>query len=146
MKKLLSLLLAALLCCALLLGALAAEPEAAQSAADRLYGLGLFRGTGVAADGSPIYELERVPNRNEAVTMLVRLLGAEDEALSGDWETPFTDLADWAAPYVGYAYENGLTTGVSSTAFGGDAPVTGAQYVTLVLRALGYSDREGDFS
>lgn len=146
MKKLLSLLLAALLCCALPLGALAAEPEAAQSAADRLYGLELFRGTGVAADGSPIYELERVPNRNEAVTMLVRLLGAEDEALSGDWETPFTDLADWAAPYVGYAYENGLTTGVSSTAFGGDAPVTGAQYVTLVLRALGYSDREGDFS
>lgn len=49
--------------------------------------------------------------RSEAVTMLVRLLGRENEALSGKWETPFTDVPAWAEPYVGLAYENGLTTG-----------------------------------
>lgn len=139
---------AVILCLALLLclasPALAADDRAVQ-AAQELYSLGLFQGTGVNADGSPEFSLDRVPTRNEAVTMLVRLLGRESEALSGSWDTPFTDLVSWAEPYVGLAYENGLTDGVADKAFGGGGGVTGAQYITLVLRALGYSDSEGDF-
>lgn len=77
--------------------------------------------------------------------MLVRLLGKEDEALAGDWNTPFTDVADWAKPYVGYAYANGLTAGVSQTRFGSESSVTAAQFLTFVLRALGYESGK-DFS
>ena len=55
-----------------------------------------------------------------------------------DWNTPFTDVADWAKPYVGYAYANGLTAGVSQTRFGSESSVTAAQFLTFVLRALGY--------
>ena len=58
--------------------------------------------------------------------------------LSGSWDTPFTDVAAWAKPYVGYAYANKLTSGTSDTAFGGSATVTASQYLTFVLRALGY--------
>ena len=58
--------------------------------------------------------------------------------------TPFTDVPAWAGPYVGYAYENGLTKGVSDTAFGSKETVTAAEYLTFVLRALGY-DSETDF-
>lgn len=59
--------------------------------------------------------------------------------------TPFTDVADWAKPYVGYAYANGLTAGVSQTRFGSESSVTAAQFLTFVLRALGYESGK-DFS
>lgn len=117
---------------------LAASDEAIQ-AANALYELGLFQGTGANADGTPNFDLDRTPTRHEAVTMLVRLLGKEDEAKAGTWETPFTDVDDWAKPYVGYAYTNGLTTGTSETTFGGANTIDAPQYLTFVLRALGYT-------
>ena len=117
--------------------AFAASDEAV-TAADALHELGLFNGTGTDANGKPIYDLDRAPTRHEAVTMLVRILGKEEEAKSGNWNIPFTDVADWAKPYVGYAYANGLTSGTGATTFGGNATVTASQYITFVLRALGY--------
>ena len=107
--------------------------------ANTLNGLGLFSGTGTNPDGTPIYALEQTPNRHQAVTMLVKLLGKEQEALNGTWTTPFTDVANWAKPYVGYAYNNGLTSGTSATTYGGNNPVTATQYLTFVLSALGYT-------
>ena len=80
----------------------------------------------------------------QAVTMLVRLLGKEAEAKAGTWTVPFSDLADWARPYVGYAYANGLTNGLSAERFGSDDKVTANQHLTFILRALGYSS-ERDF-
>ena len=113
-----------------------------QVAADTLHGLGLFKGVGTKDDGSPDYALERSLSRQEAVTMLVRLLGKEQQAQNGQWDIPFTDVDAWAIPYVGYAYANGLTTGMSDTSFGGRQQVTAAQYLTFVLRALNYASGE----
>ncbi len=141
MKRLFSLLLAlALAGSILLLPAQAADPVTAQSSAQLLYDLGLFRGTGTRPDGSPEFDLDRAPTRAEAVTMLVRLLGAEDKALSSVQAMPFTDVPDWARPYVSYAYRLGLTKGLSDTQFGTYTSVTAAQYLTFVLRAMGYAD------
>ena len=108
-------------------------------AAERLYALGLFQGVGDNADGTPNFALDRVPTRHEAVTMLVRLLGQEEAAKNETWTTPFTDVAEWAKPYVGYAYTTGLTTGTSATTYGGYDTITASQYLTFVLRALGYT-------
>ena len=143
MKNILSALLVLLLLLAAAPCVLAAD-SAAQESADALHELGLFNGTGSNADGTPDYDLDRALTRHEAVTMLVRMLGKEEAAKDGSWTIPFTDVADWAVPYVGYAYKNGLTKGVSDTAFGGDSPVSAAQYITFVLRALGY-DSSRDF-
>ena len=136
-KKLISLLLFLMLCAAMAVPAFAASDKAV-AAADALYELGLFKGVGDNEDGTPNYDLDRGLTRQEAVTLLVRLLGKEAEALAGTWKTPFTDVADWAKPYVGFAFENGLTNGVSATLFGSEALVTATQYLTFVLRALGY--------
>ncbi len=106
--------------------------------ANSLYALGLMQGTGVNQDGTPSFELNRAPTRAEAVAMLIRLLGKEKEALYGTWSTPFYDVPDWAKPYVGYAYASGLTQGMGSNTFGSDYSVTASQYITFVLRALGY--------
>ena len=143
MKRIIAVLLVLALSLSIAPSAFAATDESI-AAADRLYKLGLFEGTGTDADGNPIYDLDRAPTRHEAVTMLVRLLGKEEEALSGKWTIPFTDVADWAKPYVGYAYTHKLTDGIDAAKFGGNNPVTATQYLTFVLRALGY-DSTADF-
>jgi len=101
---------------------------------DALVELDILRGTGESL------ELDRTPTRAEAVTMIVRLDGGEEAASKGGFEHPFTDVPEWADGYVGYAYENGITKGISDTLFDSDSPVTGQQYVTMVLRTLGYTD------
>ncbi|WP_161845355.1 S-layer homology domain-containing protein [Pseudoflavonifractor sp. 524-17] len=116
----------------------ASTPKAAQEAAQALYELGLFSGIGNDTEGNPNFDLNRAPTRQEAVIMLVRLLGKVDNAENGTWNIPFTDVASWAKPYVGYAYTNGLTVGTSATTFGGGQTITATQYLTFVLRALGY--------
>ena len=127
--------------------AAAKSPTTVEQLADTLYKAGLFRGTGTAQNGAPIYELSGSATRAQAVTMLVRILGKEEEAKQNkdSYETPFTDVPGWAKAYVGYAYENKLTNGTSATTFSPDAPVTTNQYLTFCLRALGYSSKT-DFS
>lgn len=140
MKKLLKPLLAvlaAVMICSMMPSAFAAGDEAID-AAYALNELGLFNGVGKNADGTPNFDLDRAPTRHESVVMLVRLLGKEAEAKAGTWETPFTDVAEWAESYVGYAYGSGLVSGTSATKFSGTDVISVSQYLTLVLRALGY--------
>ena len=101
--------------------------------AETLKGLGLFLGSDKG------FELGRVPSRIEEVVMLIRLLGKEQEAKSGSWTHPFTDVPAWANQYIGYAYENNLANGMSATEFGTGA-ATAQMFATFVLRALGYND------
>ena len=136
-KQLISLLLAIVMVCSIMPSAFAASDKATQ-AAEALYELGLFKGTGTNADGTPIYDLDKTPTRNQAIIMLIRLLGKEEEALEGTWSIPFTDVTDNMKPYIGYAYTNGLTNGYSATTYCGTNPIKANQYIAFVLRALGY--------
>ena len=146
-RRLVSLLLALLMLASLAPAALAADTPSAEAAqaAQTLYDLGLFKGTGTNPDGTPIFALEKTPTRNQALIMLIRLLGKEDEALNGSWSIPFTDVSEGMTPYVGYAYTNGLTAGTTATTFGGSKTIKANQYVTFLLRALGYTSGE-DFT
>lgn len=69
-----------------------AASDVAVQSADALYELGLFKGTGVKDDGTPEYSLDKTMTRQEAITMLVRLLGKENEAISQNIYMPFTDV------------------------------------------------------
>ena len=117
-----------------------------QHLGDRLYSLGLFKGVGVNPDGTNNYDLYRAPKREEAIVILIRLLGKEAEALSCQEKSPFTDVDKWFEPYAAYASKNGLTNGIGNNLFGFGQPATGEQFLTFVLRALGYDDAAGDFS
>ncbi|MCL2044978.1 MAG: S1C family serine protease [Oscillospiraceae bacterium] len=109
--------------------------------ANDLKTLGLFRGV-----SDTDFDLNRAPSRVEALVMLIRVLGKESEALSSSNSHPFTDVAGWADPYVGYAYANNLTNGISDTQFG-TGRASAAMYLTFVLRALDYDDTNGaDFT
>lgn len=103
-----------------------------------LKALGLFKGV-----SETNFDLNREPTRVEALVMLIRILGKESDALSNNYIHPFTDVPSWADKYVGYAYEKGLTKGTSATKFGTEN-ASSAMYITFVLRALGYSDTNGN--
>ena len=104
--------------------------------ADALHHLGLFNGSDKG------YELERSPSRQESLIMLIRLLGEESAALAADPITPFSDLTDWVdgQRYVAYGYRMHYTNGTSNTTFSPTAGATLEQYLTFVLRSLGYKD------
>lgn len=106
------------------------------SLADALKEMGLFRGTATG------YDLMGNTTRAQGLVMFLRLMGKEDEALKSTAAVPFTDFSanHWAHPYVAYAYENGLTNGVSATSFQPDAPVTAQHYLTFLMRALQYAE------
>ncbi len=103
-------------------------------AADVLRDLGLFQGSATG------YRLKNVPTRAEAAVMLTRLLGREEEALSQNLSHPFADVPAWASAQIGWLYANGLAQGTGATKFTPNKPVTLAQYLTFILRALGYAD------
>ena len=109
--------------------------------ADSLYQLGVFYGTDQG------YDLDRAPTRAESTAMLVRMLGAEDQARQlENASIPFSDVPQWALGYAAYAYENGLVAGISNTRFGASLSTTAQMYTVFMLRALGYTESQGDFT
>lgn len=108
--------------------------------ADALNDLGLFSGS------TSGYELERASTRTEGLVMLLRLLGEESRALNYKGSHPFKDVPQWADRYVAYAYEKGYTSGISQTLFGSQNTLTLNDYMTFLLRALEYNDKNGDFT
>lgn len=104
-----------------------------------LENLGLFLGTDQG------FELDRAMNRCEAGTMLVRLLGKEAEALEENNDHPFTDVPQWADPYIGWLWKNGLTKGMSDTVYGAKKSVTAEQYLIFLSRVLQGSDVADDW-
>lgn len=132
MKKCLVAALLAL--CLLTLPAFAATTNQ-QNTADALNSLGLFLGTGNG------YELDKQLMRSDGITLLVRLIGKEADANSGSYSHPFNDVADWLKPYVSYAYSTGMTKGVEDgSSYGSNMDMSKAQFLTMVLRTLGYTD------
>lgn len=113
--------------------------------ANELYKQGLLNGTGVDQEGNPDFDLDSPLTREQAATLLVKLIGAEADALAGAWNTPFIDVSDWAKPYVGYAFALGITQGISGIQFGAKNIITASQYITFILKALGF-DASKDFT
>jgi len=107
--------------------------------ATKLSEVGVFVGTGSG------FELYRAPNRLEALVVMIRLIGAEDEAkaMAND-PCPFTDVPEWGVGYVNYAYEKGLTVGVGNGLFGTKELITSNAFTTFMLRVLGYKDNNTD--
>ena len=137
-----ALLLAAVMC--LSATAMAYEPQYTGQAG-YLQTAGLFRGTAVEEDGSARLDLDKQATRMQGLIMLIRLLGEEEAALAYTGACPFTDLSGNAARYAAYAYAKGYTTGQSATTFG-NTPLQANAFLTFTLRALGYDDKQGDFS
>lgn len=59
---------------------------------------------------------------------------------------PFTDVkeSEWYYEAVKFAFEKGITSGVSKTEYAPNDKVTRGQFITMLLRAYGIKERTGD--
>jgi hypothetical protein len=80
--------------------------------------------------------------------MVLRLQALEKNAKAETEKSTFTDVpaSHWANCYISYAEKTGLTKGIGNGKFGLGNKVTANEYITYVLRALGYDDTYGDFT
>ena len=136
-KRIITVLLSIVICLPFIFGV---APEASDEAAavKGLNALGLFNGVGIKPDGSADFALDRAPTRAEVITMLVRLIGKEAEAIETPNPVPFADVPNWALPYVGYAYANNLVFGDGGENFESGRAVSASEFINIILRTLGY--------
>lgn len=146
MKKVLSAALCVVLTLSLSIPALAAEPVSeVETAADYLFQHGIMLGN---QNGE--MQLESGLTRAQLATVLTRLTG-DLEHIQTDLtyytsQCKFPDVPEWAKPYVGYCYVNGLMVGYDTGEFGADDGVTPAAACTVVLRYMDLSDVDWDYS
>jgi hypothetical protein len=110
-----------------------ANEEAIQVA----YDLNIVEGT---PEGS--YEPEKAVNRAEFAALITRALAIPQSALASYSNTTFKDTAgySWAVPYLAILQQRGIMKG---DGYGNAMPgrtITPNEAVTMVLRAIGYTD------
>ena len=76
--------------------------------------------------------------RSESIVVLLRSLNLYEQAGKTEYKPIFEDVPEdhWAAPYIIYAYEKGMTNGVSDIEFAPEEYVTAQQFCTLMLRYI----------
>ncbi len=139
-QQLLSLALAGFLCFGMTAPAFAAEQPAEMEAAGAfLCERGVYQ-----VDSSGDLMLDKGLTRAEMAAILTRLHGEGE--VNPDyyaWACYFTDVPEWARPYVGYCTANLLVSGYDASRYGPNDSVTPAMACTVVLRCCGYEDGEG---
>jgi len=95
-------------------------------------------------------ELDSELLRLQGALIYARLLGLEDEIeefakSNPNYDSGFTDVPDWAKPTMNYLQYKKLVYGKGNNLYGSYDPMSEAQFTALVLRALGYSEANGDF-
>jgi len=104
----------------------------------KLKALGLVKG-----DENGMFRPYSTINRAEFTTLVVRMLGLENVASVINTPTVFPDVTEqwsWAYGYINVATSRGLIKGFEDGTFRPGEPVTQAQALTILLRALGYND------
>ena len=111
-----------------------------------LYKLDLFVGT-VPNANPPVFSLDKSLTRLEALILVIRLMGLENEASTTEEVNPFTDVPEWGAKYAAFGYAEGITVGVNEehTLFDPDKAVSGQEFTAFLLRVLDYYEKNGDF-
>lgn len=138
-KRALALLLAAVLLVGSLIPTAGAVTITCPEKAQVLFELGLFKGYDTTGNN---FGLTDRATREQALVILLRMLGKDAEAQAWKGGSPFTDVPSdhWARAYIGYAKEKGLTVGIGNNKFGLGRYANMQEMTMFALRGLGYSD------
>lgn len=114
------------------------NPENYKKIGNILKELNLIQGSGSTND----LKENNLLKREEAIVILLRLLKKEELVKARDPQGTgvFSDIpkGHWSIRYVEYAYENGITSGIGKGKFGLGNHITKKEFITLLLRQLGY--------
>lgn len=95
-------------------------------------------------DGNGNYNLDSYVSRAECTKVVTALSESRNNVASGLKISPFSDVkyTDWYAPYVQAAVTGGLCEGYIDGSFRPENQVTYEEAITMLLRALGYTDSD----
>ena len=97
----------------------------------------------MVGDENGKFNPEAKVTRNEMAVVMCNLLDYTVASYKGT--SPFTDVPEWAEPYVAACYTNGITSGYDAKTYGGSDTVTTGQAALMLLKALGYFQYSADF-
>ena len=112
--------------------------EQNQEAIEVLQAVGIMVG-----DSNGNFNPDAQVTRNEMAVIMSNLMAYNVASYANT--SPFTDVPEWAEPYVAACYTNGITAGYDATTYGGSDTVTTAQAALMVMKALGYFQYQQDF-
>ena len=112
--------------------------EQNQEAIEVLKTVGIMTG-----DENGKFNPEAKVTRNEMAVVMCTLLDYTVASYKGT--SPFTDVPEWAEPYVAACYTNGITRGYDAKTYGGSDTVPTGQAALMLLKALGYFQYSADF-
>lgn len=96
----------------------------------------VFRG-----DQSGALNWDDTLTRAEAVTMIIRLMGLDEEAqTAASRPCPFTDVLDWARGYGNLASEKGIAKGVGGDRFDPFGVCGAREFITMLYRLTHISE------
>ncbi len=98
----------------------------------------------MVGDENGKFNPEAKVTRNEMAVIMANLMDYRVASYKGT--SPFTDVPDWAEPYVAACYTNGIISGYSAKTFGGSDPVSTSQAALMLMKALGYFQYQSDFN
>ena len=110
-----------------------------QEAIEVLKAVGVMTG-----DENGNFNPDKQVTRAEMAVVMANLLDLKVEDFKGA-SLPFTDVPEWAVPYVAACYADGITAGISATQYGSNNSVTTAQAALMMMKALGYFQLSKDF-
>ena len=114
----------------------------------------------LAGDENGDLMLDKSLTRAELAVILTRLDFAQGDGGLADWQewgearfsdpenryNSFTDLPDWALPYIEYCYQRSLMNGVGDNKFDPQGKVNPKMACTVMLRYCGISETDWDYS
>ncbi len=98
----------------------------------------------MSGDDKGNFNPDQKVTRGEMAVVMANLLKLNVKDFIGA-KTPFTDVPEWAVPYVAACYADGITAGISATEYGFNYEVTTAQAALMMMKALGYFQLSKDF-
>ena len=86
------------------------------------------------------YHPEDTITRAEACAMIARMMTGDPNVSQYVGAQNFTDVAkgSWKDSAIGYCYINNIVIGVGNNKFEPDRAITDAEFITMVVRAMGY--------
>ena len=145
LKRALSLLLSSTLVLGMLvMGGSAAGYKDVDASNDHQEAIEVLQKVGImTGDQNGNFNPDGSVTRNEMAVIMAHLLNLDYDYYRGT--NPFTDVPEWAAPYVAACAAEGVIAGIGNNQFGGEMKVTAAQASLMIMKALGYFENAEDF-
>ena len=145
LKRALSLLLSSTMVLGMLvMGGSAAGYKDVDASNDHQEAIEVLQAVGImTGDQNGNFNPDGSITRNEMAVIMAHLLNLDYDYYRGT--NPFTDVPEWAAPYVAACAAEGVVAGIGNGQFGGSQKVTAAQASLMLMKALGYFQNAEDF-